>query len=337
VRPALAAVWRRPGGRFGLSALALLVLVAALGDFLASDKPLALALGGELYLFPNLHDVPALRAHTTQSLVASMGAEDWLVPVLVPWGPNQQDIGQPPLAAPSGRHWLGTDTARRDVLARLIHGARVSILVGVIAVALYVALGTLLGLVAGYYRGWVDAVVSRLTEVLLSIPVFFLILAVMGLVEQAGVLALVVVIALVYWTRIARLVRAETLRLRELEYVQAARALGFSDLRVMLRHVLPNAAGPIWVAATFGVAGTILIEASLSFLGFGAPDTVASWGGLLRGAMGNFHAWWLVLFPGAAIFVTITATNLAGEALRDALDPRLRGRDVAPLTRSPWL
>jgi peptide/nickel transport system permease protein len=197
-----------------------------------------------------------------------------------------------------------------------------------VAVAFYVTVGTLLGLIAAYAGGWVDAVLSRLTEVVLSVPIFFVILAVMGMVERAGLGALVLVVAGFYWTRVARLVRTEALRIRELEYVQAAVALGFSAPRIMLRHILPNALGPVLVSATFGVAGMILIEASLSFLGFGAPDTTASWGALLRGAMGNFHAWWLVLFPGACIFVTVTAYNLAGEALRDALDPRLRSADA---------
>ncbi len=320
----LGQVWRRPGGRIGLLLIAALVAVAWGADFIASDKPLVLHLDGDIYLLPNLRDPLALRAHTSQTLAHSMGADDWMIPALVPWGPNQQDKGQQPLAPPSIDHWLGTDTARRDVLARLVHGARVSFLVGLVAVALYVVIGTLLGLVAAFYGGWIDAVISRVTEVFLSIPVFFLILAVMGLVERAGIFAMTLVIGLVYWTRIARLVRAEALRVCALEYVQAATALGFSSGRVMLRHVLPNTMGPILVAATFGIAGTILIEAALSFLGFGTPDTMASWGGLLRGAMGNFHAWWLVLFPGATIFVTVTAYNLAGEALRDALDPRLR-------------
>jgi len=134
----------------------------------------------------------------------------------------------------------------------------------------------------------------------------------------------VVVVGLVYWTRVARLVRAEALRVREMDFVAAAITLGYSDLRIMVRHILPNTLGPVWVTATFGVASMILVEASLSFLGFGAPDDMASWGSLLRGAMGNFHAWWLVLFPGLTIFTVVSAYNLAGEALRDALDPHLR-------------
>jgi len=252
-----------------------------------------------------------------------MDGDGWMVPPPVGWAQNQQDKGARPLAPPSARHWLGTDSARRDVLARLVHGSRVSILVGVVSVSIYVILGSLLGLLAAYFGGWVDVVISRLTEAVLTIPVFFLVLAVMGVVQEAGVVTMMVVIGLVYWTRVARLVRAEALRVRAQEYIDAAIALGFSTPRILLRHILPNTTGPILVTATFGVAGAILIEAALSFLGFGTPDTVASWGGLLRGAMGNFHAWWLVLFPGFTIFAVVTAYNLAGEALRDLLDPRL--------------
>jgi peptide/nickel transport system permease protein len=321
----------RSGFRVGIALLAVVLLVAAAADFLASDMPVAARIDGHLYLFPNLSRPVELRAHTVQSLLHTMGDEDWLVAPWIPWGVNEQDKGSPPLEPPSGRHWLGTDTARRDVLARMIHGARISLWVGVVSVSIFVSLGTLLGLLAGFFGGWMDAIVSRLIETVMSVPVFFLILAVMGVLEGAGTGTLMAVIALVYWTRVARLVRAETLRLRQLELVDAALALGLPIHRILLRHVLPHCLGPILVAATFGMAASILVEAALSFLGFGTPDNTASWGGLLRGAMGNFHAWWLVLFPGAAVFATVTASNLVGDALRDTLDPRLRtvrDRDV---------
>jgi peptide/nickel transport system permease protein len=314
----------RRGSRWGLTLIAALLVVAATADFLASDKPIAAHIDGELYLLANVVDPVALRAHTVHSLLETMSDDDWLVPPLIAWGVNEQDKGETPLAPPSARHWLGTDTARRDVLARMIHGSRVAILVGVVSVSIFVTIGTLLGLFAGFFGGWIDAVISRLTETIMTIPVFFLILAVMGVLEQAGIGTMMVVIGLVYWTRVARLVRAETLRLRRMEFVEAALALGLSGRRIIFRHILPNTIGPILVAATFGVAASILVEAALSFLGFGTPDSTASWGGLLRAAMGNFHAWWLVVFPGAAIFATVTAYNLTGDALRDALDPRLR-------------
>ena len=315
---------RRPSGRWGLSLLGVLVFVALSADFLASDKPLCASLGGRLYLLSNLRSPAALQADTNQSLLERMDETDWLVPPLIAWGPNEHDKGETPLAPPSTRHFLGTDSARRDVLARLIHGSRISLLVGLLSVAIYVTLGTLLGLCAGYFGGFVDAVISRATEAVIALPTLFLVLAVMGVVEQAGVGALVLVIGLVYWTRVARLVRAETLRLKAMEFITAAEALGFSTRRIMFRHVLPNALGPVLVTATFGMASAILMEASLSFLGFGTPDSTASWGGLLHGAMGHFQAWWLVIFPGAATFLTVMGYNLLGEALRDVLDPRLR-------------
>jgi len=314
----------RRGSRWGIATIAALLIIAAAADFLASDKPIVARVDGRLYLFANLVEPVELRAHTIHSLLETMGEDDWLIPPLISWGINEQDKGGTPLAPPSARHWLGTDTARRDVLARMIHGSRVSILVGVVSVSIFITIGTVLGLLAGFFGGWIDAVISRFTETVMAIPVFFLILAVMGVIEQAGIGTMMVVIGLVYWTRVARLVRAETLRLRHMEFIEAALALGLSARRIMFRHILPNTIGPILVAATFGVAASILVEAALSFLGFGTPDSTASWGGLLRGAMGNFHAWWLVIFPGAAIFAIVTAYNLTGDALRDALDPRLR-------------
>lgn len=316
--------WRRPNGRVGIPILAGLVVLAVTADFWAADKPVLLRLDGTLYLLPNLSDPVALRAHTNQSLLASMGDDDWLVPPLVAWGPNEHDKGERPLAAPSSRHLLGTDAARRDVLARLIHGSRASLTISLAAVALYVMLGTLLGLFAAYFGGLLDAVTSRLSEAVIAMPAMFLVLAVMGVTEQAGQGAMILVVSLVYWTRVARLVRAEVLRLKRTEFVAAALALGFSHLRIMFRHILPNAMAPVLVTATFGIASAMLLEASLSFLGFGTPDSTASWGGLLHGAMGHFHAWWLVVFPGAAIFLAVMGCNLTGEALRDALDPRSR-------------
>ncbi|MBI5507333.1 MAG: ABC transporter permease [Deltaproteobacteria bacterium] len=315
---------QRRGGRAGLPGVVLLVLIATSADFLASDKPLLLSLGGHLYVLPNLFDPVALTAHSNQSLFRTMAAGDWLVAPLVPFGMNEQDKDELPLSPPSTRHLLGTDGARRDVLARLIHGSRISLAVGLLSVLITITLGTVLGLTAGFVGGPIDAVISRASETMIAVPALFLVLAVMGVVEQAGVGATILVIALVSWARVARLVRAETLRLREMEFVTAAVALGFSTRRILFHHILPNAMAPILVSATFGMASAILMEASLSFLGFGTPDSHASWGGLLHGAMGSFHAWWLVIFPGAAIFATVMAYNLTGDALRDILDPRLR-------------
>ncbi|MHB8874277.1 MAG: ABC transporter permease, partial [Myxococcaceae bacterium] len=230
--------------------------------------------------------------------------------------------------APDREHPLGTDEVGRDVLARLVHGARVSLSVGFVAVALYVLIGLIVGALAGYYGGVVDAVVSRITEVMMTFPTFFFILAVLGLMRVRTIYPIMLVLGLTRWTDVSRLVRAEVLRLKTLEYVQASRALGASDLRIITRHLLPNAMGPVLVAATFGVAGAILIESSLSFLGFGVPPPAASWGELLSQAhryVTHPGAWWLTLYPGLAIFLTVTSFNLVGEGLRDALDPRHNG------------
>ncbi len=308
--------------RLALGILGTLVAMALLADCLASDLPIAARFGGELHVLPNVFRPAALAPYDLERLAAEAGPDDFILPPLVPFGPNQQDKGRPALEPPSARHWLGTDEARRDVLARLVHGARTALGVGLVAVGLYVLLGTLLGLLAGYLGGWVDVVISRLTEAVLAVPVFFLILAVVAVVEGAGLTTVMLSMALVLWTRTARLVRAEALRLKQREFVQAARLLGFSSWRIMWVHVLPNALGPVLVTAAFGLAGAVSIEASLSFLGFGAPESTASWGGLLHGALGNWRAWWLVVIPGLFIFATVLAYNLLGEALRDLLDPR---------------
>lgn len=230
-----------------------------------------------------------------------------------------------PLSAWSGPHWLGTDELGRDILCRMIWGGRVSLSVGIVAVAIYVLIGIVIGSLAGYFRGGCDLVVSRIIEVVICFPAFFLILTIVAMVGP-GLFNIMVVIGLTGWTGIARLVRGEFLRLVDQEFVLAGRALGYSPLRLIFRHVLPNALAPVLVSATFGVAGAILTESALSFLGLGITVPTPSWGGILAdGRQALLRAPWLIHFPGLAIFVTITSYNLVGEALRDAADPRLRG------------
>jgi peptide/nickel transport system permease protein len=224
--------------------------------------------------------------------------------------------------APSAEHWLGTDTEGRDVFARMLYGIRISLTIGVVAVGIYVAIGVVLGAVAGYFGGWIDIVVSRLIEVMLCFPTFFLILTLAALIEERSIFHVMVIIGVTSWTGVARLVRAEFLKHKNLEYTQAARALGIPTWRVLFVHILPNAIAPVLVSATFGVAGAILVESSLSFLGIG-DLSVPSWGETLNSGRVEGKLW-LILAPGFAIFFVVTVFNLVGEGLRDALDPKLR-------------
>lgn len=226
------------------------------------------------------------------------------------------------LLPPSGSHWFGTDELGRDVFSRILFGARISLKVGFVSVGIAVAIGTVVGLFAGFYGGWVDAVLMRLVDLMLCFPTFFLILAVITMLEPS-IWYIMMIIGLTGWMGVARLVRAEVLSLKNRDFVQAARALGASNMRIIFRHVLPNAMSPVLVAATLGVAGAILTESALSFLGIGVQPPTPSWGNILTsGKQFIEFAWWLSLYPGLAILVTVLSYNLVGEGLRDALDPR---------------
>jgi peptide/nickel transport system permease protein len=223
---------------------------------------------------------------------------------------------------PSREHWLGTDTEGRDVLARMIYGTRISLTIGVVAVGIYVAIGVALGALAGFFGGWVDSVISRLIEVMICFPSFFLILTLAALIQERSIFHVMIIIGVTSWTGVARLVRAEFLKHKSLDYAQAAIALGIPKRRIIFGHILPNALAPVLVTATFGVASAILVESSLSFLGIG-DISAASWGetlntGRIEGKI------WLIIAPGIAIFFVVTVFNLVGEGLRDALDPKLR-------------
>ena len=221
-------------------------------------------------------------------------------------------------------HWLGTDGIGRDILCRMIWGGRVSLAVGIVAVSIYVTIGVIVGSIAGYFRGAADIIISRVIEVVICFPSFFLILTIIAFIGPS-IFNIMAVIGLIGWTGVARLVRGEFLRLGEQDFVQAGRALGYKPHRIIFRHVLPNAMAPVLVAATFGIAGAILTESGLSFLGFGITVPTPSWGGILSNGRENiFRAPWMIYFPGFAIFITITCYNLVGEAFRDAADPRLR-------------
>ena len=227
------------------------------------------------------------------------------------------------LLPPSMEHFFGTDSLGRDVFSRMLYGARVSLWVGFVAVGIALSIGVTLGLIAGYFRGLVDECIMRFVDVMLCFPSFFLILAVIAFLGP-GLFNIMVIIGLTSWMGVARLVRAETLSLRERDFIHAARLSGAGTLRILFRHILPNAAAPVLVSATFGIAGAILLESSLSFLGIGVEIPMPSWGNILiEGKQTLGVAWWLSLFPGLAILLTVLGYNLLGEGLRDLLDPRI--------------
>lgn len=244
---------------------------------------------------------------------------------LPPANPIEVRFGEPGANSP-WRHPLGTDGVGRDMLVRLLWGGRISLSIGLISAALLVVIGSIIGSIAGYYGGWIDLALSRLIEIVICFPALYLILFAVALTdpnEVSPIVAIIVIIALVRWTGVARLARGEFLRLRELEFVIAARALGFSARRTIFRHILPNAMGPILVAGAFSVAAGILTESAISFLGFGVQHPVPSWGSLVNESRSAEH-WWIQLFPGLLIFVTVACYNLVGDAFRDALDPKMK-------------
>jgi len=246
-----------------------------------------------------------------------------LAPWLAPFDPGKIDLTNV-LASPSMNHWFGTDQLGRDVLSRMIWGARISLKVGFVATGVAIIIGTILGAIAGYYGGWVDSVIMRFVDIMLCFPTFFLILAVIAFLEPS-IWNIMIIIGLTGWMGVTRLVRADFISLRERDFVQAARAIGAGDLRIIFLHILPNAMASILVAATLGIAGAILTESALSFLGIGVQPPTPSWGNILTAGKDNIDiAWWLSLYPGLAILITVVGYNLLGEGIRDALDPRLK-------------
>lgn len=228
------------------------------------------------------------------------------------------------LVPPSRGHLFGTDSIGRDVLSRMIYGARISLLVGFIAVGISTFIGTILGAVSGYYGGWIDSVIMRFVDIMLCFPSFFLILAVIAFLEPS-IVNIMLVIGFTSWMGVARLVRAEFLRLRKLEFVMAMKSLGANNMRIIFKHILPNALAPVLVTATLGIAGAVLTESALSFLGLGVQPPTPSWGNILAEGKDNIEiAWWLSLYPGLAILITVLGYNLLGEGIRDAIDPRLK-------------
>jgi peptide/nickel transport system permease protein len=303
------------------------VFVALFADFLANDRPYYLSYQGKSYF-------PIFRGYLVE-----MGLVQWPSELLnvdfkkldnaavvfppVPYRASTIDLFAP-LEPPSAKHWFGTDKLGRDVMAGMIHGSRISLSIGFVAVGIAVIIGVILGALAGYFGSWVDITISRLFEIMLSIPTFFLLITVAAIFRPSIFLTMAI-IGLTSWVGIARFTRSEFLRIRNLDYVTAAVSIGVSNRRIMFQHILPNALAPVIVSVVLGIAGAILVESSLSFLGIGVPAELVTWGSILNEASGATFAWWLAVFPGAAIFITVLAYYLVGEGLREVLDPRLRG------------
>lgn len=329
------AVWRRgrwidawtAGWDQRLSAAGLLAGLAAVwmwGWWSARREPTAGAGEGRLPQVARAlaADPPALAGIWVVGAICLVAL---LAPLISPFDPNVQgSLVAERFLAPSRAHLLGTDNLARDVLSRLLYGARVSLTIGLLAVAVSVTVGTLVGAVAGYLGGWVDAVVMRIVDTFLAFPRLVLLITIVALFDP-GMLLVVAVLGLTLWPSTARLVRAEVLALRQRDFILAAEALGFSRRRIVFGHLVPNALGPIIVAATLGIGDTIVLEAGLSFLGLGVQAPTASWGSMVDAGRANLlGAWWIATFPGLAIVGTVLAFNLVGDGLRDALDPRFR-------------
>jgi peptide/nickel transport system permease protein len=311
----------------GLYVVLFLFAMAATADFLANNKPYYLVYQGRSY-FPIFRSglvklgLVKWPAELLNADFKTLDAERIVFPP-IPYLGSDIDLTAP-FESPSAKHWLGTDKLGRDVTAGLIHGSRVSLSIGFVAVGIALVLGVVLGALAGYFGAWIDLGISRIFEVMLTLPTLFLLITIAAMFPPSIFLTMAI-IGLTGWVGIARFTRGEFLKIRNLDYVTAALALGVSAPKIMFRHILPNALAPVLVSVVIGVAGAIILESSLSFLGIGVPAEAVTWGSILNEARSSTFAWWLALFPGAAIFITVLAYYLVGEGLRDALDPRLRG------------
>jgi peptide/nickel transport system permease protein len=331
--------------RLAMIALAYVVVmafIAILSPVLVGTKPVVVKYKGSISFpaigyFREAWETPLLvsrdlRKRYTPDRLKEKDPESWAIWPLVFQDPYRRvrdnelegHPGNLQGAAPNKYNLLGTNQEGIDALAQIVHGTRTALLVGFVATGISAAIGIVLGAAAGYFGGWTDIFLSRLLEVVLCIPTLVLILALLAIVERATIWHTMVVLGMTSWPGIARLTRGEFLKLRNVDYVAAARAMGAGPLRIIFRHILPNAMAPVLVPIAFGIAGAILIENALSFLGFGSPPPSASWGNLLSAGQRNLEMWWLLVFPGMAIFFTVLAYNLIGEALQEATDPRLR-------------
>ncbi len=277
------------------------------------------------------------RARVAVAVLVSLIVIAAFAPLLSPYDPKSQlDIVALRSQPPSAQHLFGTDTFSRDVLSRMIHGARVSLVIAALSVTLSITIGVLVGATAGFLGGTVDTVLMRFVDGALSVPRLLLILVVVALWQHIGVGVLTLLLGLTGWFGVSRLVRAETLSVRERDFVLAARALGSGPARILQQHILPNVVGPALVAAALGIGNVILLEAGLSFLGIGVRPPTPSWGAIIQdGAERVGELWWMTLFPGLAILVTVFACNALADALRDALDPRQLPYDSSAQRQAP--
>ncbi len=328
-------VRRNRRGLAGLIVVGLMFAVWIFSPLLATNQPIVCKYQGRWY-FPAIVELFQARRTGPQWINKSLpfnlpqfdakkelSSEDFAIWPLIPYHEYEQtsDFLQPP----SRRHWLGTDELGRDLAARMIHGTAVSVKVGFVSMGIAAVIGIILGGLAGYWGGIVDMIISRIIEIVICFPVFFLILAIMVWLEP-NILNVMIVIGLTRWTGIARYARGEFMRIKGQDYVVAAHSLGIGHARIMFRHILPNSLAPVLVSITFGIANAVLVEAGLSWLGFGVQAPDPSWGNILRTAYDSLSiAPHMVYPPCIAIFLAVLAYNLVGDALRDAIDPRLRG------------
>ncbi|WP_437225208.1 ABC transporter permease [Planctomicrobium sp. SH661] len=336
--------WRRFRRRrlpmMALAFVAFLTVVAIFSPAIVGTKPLVCRYKGQIY-FPCMgYFSPRWEATFAGSpffkrypkILKEQDPQSWAV-----WPLQYNDPARavtedewpgrpanPQSKGPSWQNWFGTDSRGFDVFAQMVHGTRTALLVGVVSMGIAAAIGITFGSLAGYYGGWIDIVLSRLIEVVMCVPTLILILALIAVIEVPSMMHMMVVIGATGWTGIARLIRGEFLKQKSLDYVSAARVLGAGSFRIIFRYLLPNSLAPVLVPITFGIAAAILIETALSYIGFGAPPPNPSWGQLLRSGQANYQNWWLILFPGLAIFFTVLSYNLIGEGLQEATDPRLR-------------
>lgn len=244
-------------------------------------------------------------------------------PLVATYDPNEISL-KDALIGPSKEHLLGTDSLGRDLFSRMVFGARISLSVGFVAVGIAILIGVMFGSIAGYYGRWIDSIISRIIDIMLCFPTFFLILSTIAVLGPS-IWNIMIIIGLTNWMGVARLIRAEILSLKEREFIEAARAIGASDLRIIVHHLIPNGIGPVLVSATLGVAGAILLESGLSFLGLGVQPPTPSWGNILTEAKSTLGiAWWITVFPGLAILITVLGYNLLGEGLREIFNPHRR-------------